>query len=256
MMNSAAPPTPSNIAATTPTPTRALFTYPTKNVSGTNTANCSTGHPVLQAMTIDGISITADLLQMWAAEMRLKHADDALPEYVVKELEALPGWTWYPKTAAAIFAAWRVEADAGFAKAREKKYEYLEQRIKNVLDLRDKWLDESNRPPHLMSALRALTCHDIRGVILIPEDTDKMAAMDLLASTESPSIPSFHKTLEKVTGTRLCAWVREHLEQIYGVNLAAAADGLLTSLEDDPQKADIRAHLLQALNEKLTEISA
>ena len=241
MSNSVAPPIPSNIAAT-PNPTRALSTDRS---------------PTLQTMTMGGRCITGDLLEMWAAEMSLKHADNKLPEYMVRKLEALPGWTWFPKTAAAILAVWRVEADAGFAKARESKYEYLEQRIEDVLDLRDKWLDESNRPPHLASALRAISSHDIRRVIRVPEDTDKMAAMDLLASTELPSLPSSHKILEEVTGIRLCDWVREHLEQMYGVNIPASDDGMITSQEDDhPQEADTRGHLLQALDEKLRVMSA
>jgi hypothetical protein len=82
------------------------------------TTNTDSQQPDLR-MTMGGLSITADLLDIWAAEMKLKHADNELPEYMVRKLEALPGWTWFPGTAAAILAMSRVEADAPHRKPEE-----------------------------------------------------------------------------------------------------------------------------------------
>ena len=70
-------------------------------------------------MTVGGLSITADLLEMWAAEMKLKHANNELPDYMVMKLEALPGWTWSPVTAADIPAMSRVAADVPHKKPDE-----------------------------------------------------------------------------------------------------------------------------------------
>ena len=253
MSNLAASSIPSSIAVT-PHPTQALSTDPTKNASVADTTNYSTDQPTLQTMTMGGISITTDLLQMWAVEMRHKHNNDELPEYLVKKLEALPEWNWNTDTREGMLAKWRTRADADFLKkGRGRKYFYMELRIINALDLRDAWLDVGGFSADQIAALRALTDHDIRRVIHVPDETDRMAAIDQLCWSEFTG-HSYYSEEEKVAGVHFGSWTREHLERNYGLRLPKAEDGMLGSLEDDPQEDDIESHLLQALDEKLREM--
>jgi hypothetical protein len=82
-----------------------------------------------------------------------------------------------------------------------------------------------------------------------------MAGMDQLGWSESTGHRRYSEE-EKVAGVQFGAWTREHQERNYGLILPKAADGLLRSLEDDPQEPDVESHLIQALNEKLREMSA
>jgi len=248
----AAPPIPSSIALTH-NPKLALLTDPAMSAS---VANSTTDRTTVQTMTMGGLTITADLLQMWAVDMRNKHENDELPAYLVKELEALPEWNWNTDTREGMLAKWRIRADADFLKkGRGRKYFYMELRIINALELRDAWLDDGDLPADQIAALRALTEHDIRRVIHIPEETDRMAGLDQLGWSESTGHRRYSEE-EKVAGVQFGAWTREHQERNYGLILPKAADGLLRSLEDDPQEPDVESHLIQALNEKLREMSA
>ena len=146
----------SSIAATA-NPTPALSYGQANSKSIANTSISSTDQSAPKALTPGETTFTSDLVQMWAAELRLRHSEDELPDYLVKKLEALLGWSWHTETAAGMLAKWRIEADADFAnKGRKRTYGYMELRVLNVLDLRDKWLKEAENNPEREAALGAL----------------------------------------------------------------------------------------------------
>ncbi|MGA2171260.1 MAG: hypothetical protein ABSG62_24000 [Terracidiphilus sp.] len=204
----------------------------------------------IQTMTVGSSSFTPSFVELAAAEMRQRFEEKTLPAYMIKDLEAVPGWTWVASTRAAVLADWQVRADSELAKGATPNNELVDERVEGVLEIVDQWLGEGDQLPLLADALAALTDDDVRSVIRVPEDTVRIAAIQWLMQADLESALGLRSDQEELAGTRHFPWVHNHYERMYGLALPQEADGRIMAM-DDPLGADTEAHLVLAITTKL-----
>lgn len=209
--------------------------------------------PTAPSAPIGARCITADLWEIWAAEMRIRHSNRELPGYIAKALEVLPGWTWFTATCEGIMAEWGVRADAALAEACKPGNEHVVRRIEEVRHLRDKLLELGTEPPHRAAALKAISELEIEWAISTHYDLLRMAAVDHLCRLERGCDPGEYDVEQDIAQTSCYHWTREHFEQMHGLTLPEDEDGWITTIQD-PLKADVEANLRRAIHRKLGEI--